>query len=118
MGRRIDDPVALAQVRWHLDQAPPPQPGGVVASTAVFVLGGDEEVIPDWPAGGEHFSVMLELVGPVSDDGRARAKVDFLDRSGVAERLQEGARFLFMAGRRALADVELTKVLANPGDWQ
>lgn len=113
---RVDNPVALARVRWRVGEAPLPTPESAVASTAVFVLGGDEEVIPDWPAGGEHHSAMLELVGAMSPDGTAEAKVDFLDRSGVAERLHQGARFLFMAGPRVLAEVEVTSMLWDPED--
>jgi hypothetical protein len=67
--RRIAEPLALAHVRWQSlseggRQSGPP-PGPFFAATAVFVHGDDEQVIPDWPAGGEHFSVMLDYIGNV-----------------------------------------------------
>jgi hypothetical protein len=110
----VRDPVALARVHWRENDGPPPAPGSCLASTAVFVLGGDEEVFADWPAGGEHFSVMLELMRDVTSADDAQAKVDFLARSQVAPYLHDGARFLFMAGRRVLAEAEITTVLWRP----
>lgn len=106
---RIEDPVALAQVRWRLEEAPPPPPNGLVALTAVFVRDSDEEIA--WPAGGEHFRMMLELIGAVAPNGEARAKVDFLAEREIVEHLREGARFLLIAGSRALAEVAITTVL-------
>lgn len=108
---RVDDPVALARVHWRSDESTPPEAFDCVASTAVFVLGEDSEVVPGWPATGEHFSVMLEFLGSVSPAGQADAKVDFLARREVAQYLHEGAQFLLMAGPLVIADVEVTKVL-------
>jgi hypothetical protein len=37
-----------------------PPTGPVYAATCVFVHGGDAEVQPDWPAQGEHFSILMQ----------------------------------------------------------
>jgi hypothetical protein len=104
--------MALARVRWFPESEggrPAPPPGPTYASTAVFVLGGDSELIPDWPAGGEHFSVMIDFddLG-VADEGPA--KVEFMARSLVADRLAVGSTFLVMEGRRVVAEARVTEV--------
>lgn len=85
-----------------------------MAATAVFVLGDDAEVVPDWPAGGEHFSVMLEFIDAPSEPGSINAKVDFLARDEVAELLHEGAQFMLMAGPTPIAEVRVTEALWPP----
>ena len=80
----------------------------------MFIFNGDEEVIYDWPAGGEHFSVILEFLGEVTPGGDAQAKVDFFARQDVAQYLDNGVRFFFMAGRQVLAEAEITAVLWSP----
>lgn len=104
--------MALARVRWFPESAsgrPAPPPGPTYASTAVFVLGGGSELVPDWPAGGEHFSVMIDVddLG-VADEGLA--KVEFMARSLVADRLSVGSTFLIMEGRRVVAEARVTEV--------
>lgn len=111
--RRITEPLALVRVNWvGADRRP--ESGSTMAATAVFVLGDDAEVVPDWPAGGEHFSVMLEFIDSPSEPGSSNAKVDFLARDEVTDRLQEGAVFLLMAGRTPIAEVRVIEALWPP----
>lgn len=109
--RDVTDPVAVTRIRWMDDDLRPPA-GSTVAATAVFVHGCDDQVIPNWPAGGEHFSVLLTLVE--SADDAVTAKVDFLDRAAIAEYLREGAAFLVMAGPKPVAEARITAVLWRP----
>lgn len=104
--------MALARVRWFPvpeGGRPAPPHGPTYAATAVFVLGGDAELIPDWPAEGEHFSVMLDF-DEASPAGEGSAKVEFMARSLVVDRLAVGATFLVMEGRKAVAEARVTDV--------
>ena len=112
--RTVTDPVAMARVRW-LDPDPDPRPGKTVAATAVFWLGNDAEVMPGWPATGQHFSVLLTFTASPSAVNEAEAKVDFLDRESVADHVRENATFLVMAGPKPIAEGRITAVLWKPG---
>lgn len=116
MTRKLEHPVAMARVRWRSAEEggrrTGPPPGPFFAATAVFVHGDDDQVIPDWPAGGEHFSMMLDYVGDVAD-GEAEAKVDFIARELVAGHLRPGARFLVMEGRRPVAEAVISEVFTE-----
>lgn len=116
MTRRLDDPMALAHVRWRSrfegGRRRGPPPGPFFAATAVFVHGEDEQVIPDWPAAGEHFSVMLDYVGDFVGN-EVDAKVDFIARDLVRDELRPGARFLVMEGRRPVAEAQVTDVFVG-----
>lgn len=111
--RRLDEPLALAHVSWRSPgdggRVAGPPPGPFFAATAVFVRGDDEQVVPDWPAGGEHFSVMLDYIDEV-EDGEVDVKVDFIARHLVADLVHPDARFLVMEGRRPVAEACITKV--------
>jgi hypothetical protein len=85
-----------------------------MAATAVFVLGDDAEVVPNWPAAGEHYSVMLEFIDLPSQLGSMNAKVDFLARDEVADLLHEGALLLLMAGPTPIAEIRVTEALWPP----
>lgn len=113
--RPITDPAALARVCW-LGAERRPEIGSAMAATAVFVLGDDAEVIPNWPAAGEHFSVMLEFVDTPAEPGCINAKVDFLARDEVAEFIHDGATLLLMAGSTPIADVRITEALWPPDE--
>jgi len=110
--RSLDEPVAIAKVTWRSAEdggrRSGPPPGPFFAATAVFVHGGDAEVVPDWPAEGEHFSVMLDYVGDLVNQ-EVEAKVDFIARDLVADHVRKGARFLVMEGRRAVAEAVITE---------
>jgi hypothetical protein len=104
--------MALARVRWLPEPEggrPAPPPGPTYASTVVFVLGSDAELISDWPAGGEHFSVMIDFDG-LSPAAEGPVKVEFMARSLVADRLAVGSTFLVMEGRKAVAEARVTEV--------
>jgi hypothetical protein len=111
--RTVTDPVALARVRW-LEQDRRPSPGSTMGATAVFVLGDDGEVIPGWPATGQHFSVLLTFTDSPSTGDGAEAKVDFLDREAVADYLHKNASFLVMAGPKPIGEARITAVLWKP----
>lgn len=104
--------MALARVRWFPESEggrPAPPPGPTYAATAVFVLGSDAELVPDWPASGEHFSVMVDF-DDLSPAGLDPVKIDFMARSLVGHRLVVGSTFLVMEGRKAVAEAYVTEV--------
>jgi hypothetical protein len=103
----------MARVRW-LDPDRHPGPGSTIGATAVFVLGNDAEVMPGWPATGQHFSVMLALTDSPSATNDAESKVDFLDRETVADYVRENAVFLVMAGPKPIAEARIAAVLWTP----
>ena len=108
--RALTDPVAMARVRW-LDPDRHPGPGSTIGATAVLVLGNDAEVLPGWPATGQHFSVLLAVADSPCAANEAEAKVDFLDREAVADYVQEHAAFLLMAGPKLIAEGRIEVVL-------
>jgi hypothetical protein len=104
----------MARVRW-LDPDRHPGPGATIGATAVFVLGSDAEVLPGWPATGQHFSVLLAFTdSPSTATDEAEAKVDFLNREAVADYLGENAVFLVMAGPKPIAQARIAAVLWKP----
>ena len=112
--RAVRDPIAIARVRWRSPDGggrTKPPPGPSFAATAVFKHGGDEEVVPEWPAGGEHFSVLLEY--PSGSNAEVTARVDFLARNLVADEVREGAQFIIMEGPRPVADAEIVKAFPD-----
>lgn len=109
--RDVADPVAIVSIRWR-GQNHRAAVGSTMAATAVFVRGHDDQIIPSWPAEGEHFSVLFAFVG--SADDSQTAKVDFLDRALVADYLRKGAIFLVMAGPKPIAEARITRLLWQP----
>jgi hypothetical protein len=101
-------PVATARVRWLAPRRLPAQ-GSTMWATAVFVLGNDPEVIPGWPATGEHFSVSLTFTDLSAQE--AEATIDFVNRELVADCLHEKAVFLVMAGPQPIAEARITAML-------
>jgi hypothetical protein len=97
--------MALAKVLWFSGEEGgrhEPPPGLAYAATAVFEHGGDIELIPGWPAEGEHFSVLLDF-DETSQERESLAKVEFMARSLVADSLVPGSVFLIMEGPRPVA---------------
>lgn len=101
----IEAPVARATVRWT-----PPADGGrrtgpptapVYAAACVFPLGGDDEVLPGWPAPAECFSVLLEARGAVAETGEY--DVGFLAPELAAPFVEVGASMLVMEGPKVVA---------------
>jgi len=109
----VTDPVATA--RHWLDPSRHAEPGSTLRATAVFVLGNDAELIPGWPATGQHFSVVFAFATSSPAGQEADAHVDILDRDGVAEYLSQGAEFLVMAGPQPIAQARITSVFLKPG---
>lgn len=102
--------MAIASIRWLSESEggrDMPPAGLSYAATAVFVLGGDAEVIPGWPAKGEHFSVLLDF-GANGAAGADETKVEFMSWSLVADYLHPGATFLVMEGARPVAQAQVT----------
>jgi hypothetical protein len=108
--REVSDPVATARIRW-LDPNTASEPGSTMGATAVFALGGDAEVIPDWPAGGQHFSILLTFTASRADRHEVDANLDVLDRQGAADCLREDAPFFVMAGPKPIGKATITSVL-------
>ena len=101
--------MAVATVRFFSEEEGgrhQPPPGPTYAATAVFVLGGDAELIPDWPAKGEHFSVLLDF-DEASPAGESLAKVEFMSWSLVADYLLPGSSFLIMEGPKPVAEARV-----------
>jgi hypothetical protein len=111
--RTVTDPVAMARVRWLVPNRHP-APGSTIGATAVFVLSDDAEVMPDWPATGEHFSILLTFTDSLSGTDEAEAKIDFLNREAVADYLRPNTSFLVMAGPQPIAEGRITNVLWKP----
>jgi hypothetical protein len=105
--------MAIARIRW-LGGGQQPDPGSTMGATAVFVLGDDAEVIPGWPATGQHVSVLLGFLDTEEDARDVEAKVEFLDRDAVADNLREGATFLVMAGPKPIAEAQITAIPLEP----
>lgn len=107
--RAVLNPHALVRLRWIAPseggREPPPVPH--YAATAVFELGGDSELIPGWPASGDHYSVLLDF-----EEGGA-TKAEFLAIDQVSEFLVEGALFVVMEGARAVAHAEVLKAFVD-----
>jgi len=110
--RAVVNPHALVRLRWvdlsEGGREPPPVPQ--YAATAVFELGGEREVVPGWPASGEHHSVLLDF-----QDGGV-AKAEFLAIDQIADLLAEGARFLVMEGARVVAHAEVEESFVDRHD--
>lgn len=109
--RRVDRPMALASVRWFTEEEGgrrKPPPGPTYAATAVFVLGGDAELARDWPAAGEHFSVLLDF-DEMSPEGESLTKVEFVSWPLVADRLMPGSAFLIMEGPKPVAEARVNE---------
>lgn len=77
--------------------------------TAVFVLGGEAEVVPEWPAAGEHFSLEIGLGDP-GRDGTVPAKFRFFAPELVGNYLTPGAVFMVMEGPRPVGEAEIITV--------
>lgn len=106
----VTDPVATATIRW-IDPGREVERGSTMGATAVFVLGDDADVIPDWPARGQHFSVIMTFTDCRPAVGEADANVDFLDREHVSEYLHDHVEFLVMAGPSPIGRATVTTVL-------
>ncbi|WP_157063480.1 hypothetical protein [Luteipulveratus mongoliensis] len=77
-------------------------------------MGGDEELIPGWPASGEHFSVVLDLVE--SRAGQALARARFLAADLAGAYLSRGAELLLMEGPRAVAEATVVRLDDGSGE--
>jgi len=87
-----------------------PPPGPTYMATAVPYLGGEDEVLPGWPATGPQFSVVLELLGDPNEDGWAEASIRALvDGAPGAEALCSGAELVVLEGPQ-----EVARMLINP----
>lgn len=111
--RDVTDPMALVRVRW-LSPGHHPAKGSTMGATAVFVMGNDAEVVPGWPAAGQHFSLLLTFTDAAPGTEEVEAKVDFLDRDAVADYLHDDAKLLVMAGPKPIAEAQVTAVLWKP----
>lgn len=113
--RRIERPMAVAAVHWFSEAEggrPTPPPGPTYASTAVFVLGDDQALIPGWPSKGEHFSVLLDF-DEVDAEGDCEAKVEFISWPLVSDYLRPGANFIVTEGPRAVAMARVDATFDN-----
>jgi hypothetical protein len=91
-----------------------PPTARVYAATCIFVMGGDREVLPDWPAGAEHFSILLEELEALPSGARL-CKVDFLARDLARPYVHPGQPLLIMEGPRVVANAVITDVAEEDG---
>jgi hypothetical protein len=77
-------------------------------------MGGDSEVVPGWPAGAEHFSILLEEVEVLSGGARL-CKVDFLARDLARPYVHPEQALLIMEGPRVVANAIIRNVVENEG---
>jgi len=101
MRDEIAEPLAMGTVSWlsHAQggrsSGPPTAP--VYAANCTFPLGGEEELIPGWPATAEEFSALLQRTGE-NADGTWECRIGFLAPDLVSEYLRPGAIMLIMEG--------------------
>lgn len=81
-------------------------PGPTYMATAVPVLGGEEEVLPGWPATGPQFSVVLELLGNPGADGWTAASIrELVEGAPGSEALSAGAELVVLEGPQEVARI-------------
>jgi hypothetical protein len=118
MIEQISAPVAHAVVTWvpaaDSGRRSGPPDARVYAATCVFVMGGDREVLPDWPAGAEHLSILLEEVETLAGGARL-CKVDFLARDLARPYIHPGQPLLIMEGPRVVANAVIRDVAEEDG---
>jgi hypothetical protein len=107
------EPVATGLIRWRSPEeggrtSGPPN-GEQYAASAVFVLGGEADVLPGWPDTAERFSVGLNLIG--HDSEWEPVEVDFLARDLVMDKLRPGVEILITEGARVVADLRITELV-------
>jgi len=119
MINNIEHPMAIAAVSWLSAQEGGRQSGpptaAVYAATCVFPLGGDDEVLPGWPAAGDAFSILLQSVDP-GVHGSGDYKVDFLARDLVRPFVRPDADVLIMEGPRIVGRARIAEVLPDASE--
>jgi hypothetical protein len=118
MIEEISAPVAHAVVAWvpatNGGRRSGPPTARVYAATCIFVMGGDREVLPGWPAGAEHLSILLEEVEALPGGARL-CKVDFLARDLARPHVHPGQPLLIMEGPRVVANTVIKDVAEEDG---
>jgi hypothetical protein len=93
--RAAHDFVATAVVRWlSADQggrSSGPPTADVYAATTVFVLGGERETMPGWPATADQLSILIRPTSR-SDDRVDVADIGFLAPDLARPHLRVGAQ--------------------------
>jgi hypothetical protein len=108
--------MATALVRWFTEAEggrPDLPPGPTYAATAVFIHGDDAQVIPDWPANGEHFSVLLDF-DFIDAQRECQAATEFMTWSLVEDQLRARSPFLIMEGGRPVAEGRIIAIFDEP----
>lgn len=91
-----------------------PPPGPTYMATAVPVFGGEEEVLPGWPATGLHFSVVLELLGSPDADGWSEASIrELVEGAPGSESLRAGAELSVLEGAQEVARMLIDSEVAS-----
>ena len=113
----IADPLAYAAVSWLTPEEggrrTGPPTGAVYASTCVFLLGGEAEVLPGWPGSSDQLSILLQEVS-IEDQDIRLCKVDFLVRELARDFLCPGAQLLILEGPRIVATATIRAVMKAP----
>lgn len=118
--KEIEYPMATAEVAWLTAEEggrrSGPPTAQVYAATCVFSLGGDADVLPDWPAAGDALSILLEAVDTATD-GAGTYKLDFLVRDLARPFLHPLAKLLIMEGPKVVARAVIQEVIpvGEPG---
>ena len=112
----LRNPLATAVVRWMpADQGchrSGPPTVDVGAATAVFVLGGEAETVPGWPAGADQVSILIKPTIR-GEDAVDLAEIGFLVPDRVRPNLHAGAELLVMEGPKVVANAEIAQVLPD-----
>jgi hypothetical protein len=118
MIEEISAPVAHAVVMWvpaaDGGRRSGPPTARVYAATCIFVMGGDREVLPGWPTGAEHLSILLEEVETLPGGARL-CKVDFLARDLARPYIHPGQPLLVMEGPKVVASAVIKDVAEEDG---
>jgi hypothetical protein len=113
----LKEPMATAEVRWV-----PAEDGGrksgpptaaVYAATAVFVLGGDAEVMPGWPASADQLSILIRRLA-TDDNGLDMAEIGFLAPDLARPYLRPGRELLVLEGPQTVAWMQISELLLPP----
>lgn len=116
---KILDPVGEAVVYWRSAEqdgrrsGPPTAP--VYTASAVFVLGGEDEVQPDWPWSADlMLSIWVERIESRAD-GSWLCRIDFPVRELAIPYVTPTGEFLILEGPRVVASAQFVRTFLGSG---
>src|SRR5690349_17143483 len=89
-----------------------PPTAAVYAATAVFPLGGEQEVTPGWPGSADQVSILVQRIRTLPS-GEYLAKIGFLVPELAQPHLRPGVTILILEGPRTVARAVVREVPAQ-----